>query len=207
MESPIERRKAHAEEAISLATQLESSEDEGFIKENLPTFLRDIEEDLGIRLNNNVNEMYQHMRDHNCLARVESVSRVVKALEVGEEFEIGKGDFHYANAVIPETEGIKLAFSEGQAIGSLRTIIGFGKTLIGFKTDNIEVTEVDYEEDGLRDIAQRRYLCRHVDGKLSGQDIKTVVMRIPRRFVPETLMTDEEREDGRSFIFRGFNIE
>ncbi|HZS43185.1 MAG TPA: hypothetical protein VFA52_03130 [Candidatus Paceibacterota bacterium] len=206
MEQPP--NNSEVRETLDLARRLESSEDEEYIRENLPIFLEKLEETLDIKLTDDMNSLYSIMEQENCLARIESISRVVTALETGQSFEVGmdKGDSHYANAVVPEPEGIQLAFSEGQAPGPVRLMVGFGKTLVGFKTDHLEVLSVDFTEDttDLRDAMKRQYLCRHVDGRLEKNDIRAVVMRIPRHFVKEDLITEKENKSKSQFIFRGF---
>ncbi len=202
----LKDRDQQIEEVTRLAEALESSEDEEFITENLPDFLNKLETTLGIKLTNDVGELYALMQDENCLGRIEQISKIIKALEKEIPFEIGEGDSHYANAVISELEGIKLAFGEGQAPGPVRIMIGFGKTLLGFKTDHISVCEVEFAEDDPRDIESRRYLCRHVDGSLSKEDIRTVVMRIPRKSMVKGMLFEDEKESTSPFIFRGFSI-
>ncbi len=84
-------------------------------------------------------------------------------------------------------------------------MIAFGKTLVGFKTNNVSVEEVDFEDDDIRDIGLRRNVCRHVVGKVEPEDIRCVVMRIPRGYLDERHMTyDEIEEKDLPFIFRGF---
>ena len=196
--------KESPEEVMRLASDLESSEDEAFIKENLPLFLQKLEDTLGVKLTNDVGELYAHMQEEHCLGRIESISRVVAAIEKDISFAIGEGDRHYANAVIPDTEGIRLAFGEGQAPGPVRIMIGFGKTLVGFKTDHILVSSVEFSDDDPRDVEHRAYLCRHVDGRLSKEDIRTVVMRIPKNFMEKGMFFEGEKEAVTPFVFRGF---
>jgi len=194
------------EEVLRLAEALEFSDDEVSIREQLPSFFHYLEVTLGVTITNDVTNLYAHMKEKQCLGRIEHISRIVKALEKNIPFEIGKGDTHYANAVIPEPEGISLAFGEGQAPGPIRIMIGFGKTLVGFTTDNISVSNVDFIEDDFRDTQKRTYLCRHVDGQLSKEDIKTVVVRIPRKLVALENLFDDEKEVSSPFVFRGFLI-
>ncbi len=191
---------------VALAENLETSDSEAFIKENLPIFFEQIQSTLGVQITDDVNALYEYINHEDCLVRVERITRIIKALEAGEDFEIGEGDSHYANAVIPDPEGIKLAFAEGQAPGPVRLAFGFGKTIVGFKTDKLEVGEVDYVPDDVRDVEKRAYLCRHVDGKLSKEDIKAVVMRIPKKLMQEILLTNEEKKRNSPFVFRGFSL-
>jgi hypothetical protein len=107
--------------------------------------------------------------------------------------------------VIPEDEGIRLALAEGQAPGPFRTMVSFGKTIVGFKTDHLEVAEVDFLDSNtsLRDENLRRYVCRHVVGNIEKEDIKYIVIRIPKNLLDEKHLTEEEKtEPDMTFVFR-----
>lgn len=192
---------------IELANSLELSEDENYIKKSIPIFFDLLEREVGIKLGNDVMSIYKKMNDEHHLGRIESISRVLMAFEKNESFQIGKGESHYANAVIPDPEGIKLAFSEGRASSPVSVLIGFGKTIIGFKIDNLQVYEVDFSPEERRDAAKRKYLCRHVEGHLTKKDIKEVIMRIPRKFLDEKSLKEDELKEAGPFIFRTFTID
>jgi transcriptional antiterminator Rof (Rho-off) len=192
--------------AIELAQQLENSEDVEYIRENLGTLLDLIELETGARFETEADTIYKNMERENCLVRVEQLSRILKTVELDDDLPIGhNAETHYANAVIPDERGIKLALAEGQAPGPIRVLMSFGKSLIGFKTDNLQVTEVDYVPDaaGIRDEQERRYVCRHVEGTLKKQDIKFLVIRIPKHLLDEQHLTQEELEEKDfPFVFR-----
>ncbi len=198
------------QKSIELAKLLESTYDPEFLKKHLGELLDLIEIETGTQFLKEVDPLYDGMKADDCLVRVEQLSRVLETIELGSSYEIGhKGENHYANAVIPEEQGIRLALAEGQAQGPIRTMVSFGKTLIGFKTDNLEVTEVDFVADtaGMRNEHERRYICRHVEGTVTKEDIKYMVMRIPRHLLNDDRLTREELEDSEiSFIFRGIKF-
>lgn len=195
-------KKPHS---IILATELELLEDLGTIKGKLGELLDSIETDLQISFED-PEKIYHEMEKSNCLARVERLSRVLEAVELDQELSISEEtETHYANAVIPNNKGIQIAFAEGQAPGPVRTVVAFGKTIIGFKTDNLSVEEINFNESEIRDINERRYLCRHVTGKLRKVDIRYVVMRIPRQMMDDKHLTQEETPD-LPFVFRAFKI-
>jgi hypothetical protein len=149
--------------AIELAHELEDSEDIEYIKKNLGTLLDLIEKETGTEFQEEVDTIYEDMKAENCLVRVEQLSRILETVELNKDLPIGhNAETHYANAVIPEEAGIKLALAEGQAPGPIRAIMSFGKSLIGFKTDNLEVSEVDFIPDaaGIRDEQERKFVCR-----------------------------------------------
>jgi len=209
MENNPENQKERLDQHVfELAEKIEMSEDPEFIREHVEEFFENLKEKFDIELESDISSLYEGMRNENCLARIDALSRIVKVLETNEPASMGNEEIetHYANAVIPESEGIKLAFAEGQAPGPVRMLIGFGKTLVGFKTDHLEVSEIDFSETDPRNTAERKYLCRHVSGELTKDDIRYVVMRMPRNVVPEAVLSDEEKTDGSMFVFRGFKI-
>lgn len=205
-----EQMETHEEKAVRLSRALEESRDPEFIKQNLPELFDILENELGLSLlkGKEVNAIYRRFIEGGCLVRVEKFTRIMEALELNHGFKVGErmGDSHYANAVIPDPEGIRLAFAEGQMSGSLRVAMGLGKSLVGFQTaaDHITVSAVDFAEEDPRDTGKRGHLCRHVEGEIMGEDIRGVVMRIPRAVVSESLLTDEESEGNGQFVFRGF---
>jgi hypothetical protein len=200
MES-LEQQKAY-----KIALEMEESDDPEFVRKNIPELLRLIEADVHHPLVNDVSGLYLGMAQNKCLARIERLSRVLKTIEEDEPMRIGEAEEHYANAVIPEPEGIKIAYAEGQAPGPVRSMIAFGKTLIGFKTENMQVDSIEYSSDDLRDGQKRNILCRHVSGDLRKEDIKYLIIRIPKNLVDLEVLTKEEVETESTFIFRGVEI-
>ncbi|MBU6232011.1 MAG: hypothetical protein KGI45_01890 [Patescibacteria group bacterium] len=193
--------------SLELAQELEDSDDEEFLQEKIGVLLRSIEEDTGYSFESDVGKFYNDMKRENCLVRVERLSRVLETVEMEQPLTISDEDeSHYANAVIPETEGIKIALSEGQAPGPIRIVVGFGKTIIGFKSDHLKVDEIDFSETDTRDAQERRYLCRHVTGELDKDDIRYLIIRIPSHLVSEDLMTETEKKRRLPFIFRGMKL-
>lgn len=193
--------------SLELAKELEGIEDEVVLKEKLSLLMDYISEDLGIEFTDDVNTLYKGMNSENCLVRVEQLSRVLRAVELNETLSISdKDESHYANAVLPIPAGIKIAFSEGQAPGPIRTAIGFGKTIIGFKTGNISVEEIEYTHSEIRDHAERKQICRHVVGDLRKEDIRYLVMRIPRHLLDDQHLSEKEKKSKTPFVFRGLKM-
>lgn len=202
---PFENNLGHR--SFILAREIELIEDEEILKKKLPELLDSMEEDLGLEFTNDVKRLYLEMEKEKCLIRVENLSEVLGVIEEDKTLHISDiNETHYANAVIPVPEGIKIAFSEGQAPGPIRLAIAFGKTIIGFKTDHITVDEIDFNKDDVRGSGERKFLCRHVVGDLKRDDICYLIMRIPRPLFTEEYL-DEDEKDGKSqFIFRGLKI-
>jgi hypothetical protein len=201
--------KQEAPHSIELSKELEQTDDDELIREKLGMMLQSIEDDLGIKFISNVNELYDNMRSDNCLVRTDRLSRVLETMESESPLKISDEDErHYANAVIPNQEGIRIALSEGQAPGPVRIMVGFGKTIIGFKADadNISVSEIEFGESEIRDPLERRYVTRHVTGELSKSDIKYIVMRIPFPLVKDEYLTEQERHRKPTFVFRGAKL-
>jgi len=194
-------------ESLELARELENTDDETVIKEKLGLLLDTMSVELGSKYVENIAEIYKGMRSENCLARVERLSRVLETVELKTPLHISDEDeTHYANAVIPLPEGIKIAFSEGQAPGPVRAVVGFGKTIIGFKTENLSVSEIDFEGNNFQNHGERKFLCRHVSGDLNKDDIRYIVIRIPTNLMPETHLSEEEKTKKLPFIFRGLQL-
>ena len=208
----IEQGETSEEKVVRLSRALEESREPEVIKQKLPELFDVLENGLGLSLlkGREVNTIYKLFLENGCLVRVENFTRILEAIELNHGFRVGESadDSHYANAVIPDPEGVKLAFAEGQMSGPLRVAMGLGKSLVGFRVDSghITVSAVDFSEDDPRDIAKRGYLCRHVEGEIMKDDIRGVVMRIPRAVVSESLLTNEELEGKGQFVFRGFVV-
>lgn len=193
--------------SLALAHELEGTDDDELIREKLGLMLESIEKDIGTKFVSNVNELYKSMQAENCLVRTERLSRVLETVELESPLVISdENEEHFANAVIPSIEGIKIALSEGLAPGPVRIMVGFGKTIIGFKTENVLVEEINFSESEIRDSAERKFLCRHVTGKLSKEDIRYIVMRIPSTLIQEKYLTDNEKTKKPKFIFRGMAL-
>ncbi len=214
-QSELEKHRVLKEKVVELSHSLEESENEEFIKENIPVLFDLINKDLGIEIikDQDVNKIYKKLQEENCLVRVEKLSKIMEVLELDKPFKVGEGgeDFAYANSVIPEPEGLKIAFAEGHASGTMKLALALGKHLIGFKANGkyLKVSEVDFsnkEDVELRDVQKRNYLCRHIDGMIEKEDIRAVVLRIPRHLMKNELLTDDELNTSTSFIFRGFFV-
>lgn len=169
--------------------------------------LEHIRDDLHMELTENVTSLYQEMNRENLLARVESVKRVIECLAEDKPIEVGKGEEHYANSVTSDLEGLRIAMAEAEALGPVRLLVGLDlKALVGFTNDHVEVSEIDENEFDLRDTTLRRAYCRHLKGEIHKEDIKYMVMRIPRGVFPVQYLNDLERKQPSSFIFRGVKI-
>ncbi len=169
--------------------------------------LTHIQDDLHFELTENVTSVYQEMNKANLLARVESVRRVIECLAENKPIEVGKGGDHYANSVTSDVEGLRIAMAEAEALGPVRLLVGLDlKALVGFTNDHVEVTEIDDNEFDLRDTTLRRAYCRHLEGEIHKEDIKYMVMRIPRNVFPVRFLNDFERKQPSSFIFRAVKI-
>ena len=196
--------------SVELARLLENTPDgegEEGVKEKLGLLLESISADIGKQFTPDADQIYKEMKEQDCLARVEQLSRVLEAIELKKPIQISDEDeSHYANAVLPVPQGIKIAFSEGQAPGPLRAMVAFGKTIIGFKTDHLSVEEIDFSEGQFITASERKYLCRHVTGQLETEDIKYLVMRIPFSLMQEKHLTEEEQSKKSPFIFRSMRL-
>lgn len=193
--------------SLELARILENTDDENVLRNNIGDLLKSLEADLKINLLNDPSIIYESMQNEKCLARVETLSRVLEAVELNIPLNISDDDeIHYANAVLPTIQGIKIAFSEGLSPGPVRAMVGFGKTIIGFRTENLKVEEINFDPDDVRGANERQYLCRHVSGVLKAEDIRTVILRIPRHLLLEDVLDEDEKTNNGAFVFRAFQL-
>jgi hypothetical protein len=192
----------------SLAKKLEESETIEETREILKRVFFFLESILKMELTDDVTKIYSRMRKEGLMLRCESISRIFESIINRKPIHIGDKDDHYANAVIPELEGIKIAFAEARAPGPVKLIMAFDvRSLIGFSPENIkvetlEVSRVETDEMNPRDVNLRKNFCRHVSGDLLPQQIKYLILRIPRSVFPEEYLRENESEEIR-FVFRG----
>lgn len=188
---------------VTIAQAMEKAETEEEMRKYINEFIDRLPNDLHVELTDDVNSVYDALSRDNLLVRLESPSVVVKSLVTNEPLHLGGGGDHYANTVIAENEGIKIALSEGEAPGPIRLLIGFDvRSAIGFDPKGIEVHDIDIDEFDLRDTTLRSALCRHVEGNLKPENIKYLIMRIPKHFLEEKNLTDAERKKSSLFVFR-----
>jgi hypothetical protein len=176
-------------------------------KRQVESILEHLEGDLGIGLTEDVSEIYGAMQRENLLARVENIESVMECIDADKPIHVGSPDKHYANSVAPDPEGLRIALAEADAPGPVRFLIGLdAKSLIGFKSDHLEVSEIDDNEFDLRDTSMRKAYCRHVKGEIRHEDIRYIVLRIPRKLFPADHLRDSERGVQTPFIFRGASV-
>lgn len=169
--------------------------------------LEHLQSDLHFELSSDITALYHHMAEENLLARVENATRVIECVAFDKPISVGSEDRHYANAVTAQPEGLRIAMAEADTLGPVRLLVGLDvKALVGFKNDHLSVSEIDDMEDDIRNVALRKTQCRHVAGEIRKEDIRYMVMRIPRRFFPEENMSDEEIKLRTNFVFRGVQI-
>lgn len=166
-------------------------------------FLAHLDADLHLELSANVSGAYEEMSRENLLARVESVVDIMKCVISDQHISVGSKDRHYANSVLANIEGLRIAMAEADALGPIRLLVGLDlKALVGFKNDHVEVTEIEKDEFDVRDSALRKSMCRHVVGEIHRNDIRYIVMRIPRKLFPEEILMGDEVDGKSQFIFR-----
>ncbi|MDQ3089610.1 MAG: hypothetical protein M3Q24_00450 [bacterium] len=195
-------------EAVSESKDLNMGEKTERLKELVEDLLDHISDDLELDLSSEVSDIYNEMSQRNLLARVESVKNVVECLSVKKPIKVGDKDHHYANCVTSDKEGLRIAMAEAEAIGPVRLLMGLDlKALIGFSNDHIEVAGIEDNEFDLRDTTLRKVHCRHIVGQIYAEDIKYLVLRIPKHFFPESKLLDDEKMSLGKFIFRGARVE
>ena len=190
-----------------LALELETTKNPEVFKTLLNNFLQELELGLHLPLEEDVTTSYHEMEQEKLLLRVENISRVMESIVEHKPISVGNKEDHYANSVVPNNDGIKIAFAEGRAPGPVRILIGFDvRTAISYKPDSLQVYEVDQDEEDLRDIELRKKTCRHVVGNIEPESIKHLVIRTPRKIFPEERLTDDERNSESMYIFRALHV-
>lgn len=192
---------------VVTAEAMERAQSEDEMRKSVQEFLDLLSKELNIELTPDITPLYREMNDRGFLIRLESPSVVAKSLKNKTPIRLGGGEDHYANAVVAQNEGVKMAFAEGMAPGPIRLILGFDvRSAIGFDSKGVTVSEVDESEFDLRDTSIRHALCRHVAGNLAPEDIKCFIMRIPKHMLDGKRLTRTETAQDVPFVFRGAKI-
>ncbi len=191
----------------TLAQKLERSKTKAEAAETLKRIFFFLESILNVELSSDVGNTYRSMQQAGLLLRCESISKVFESIVDKKPIHIGDQRDHYANAVVPEPEGIKIAFGEARVPGPVRLVIGFGvKPVIGFDPKNLTVSRIERQEEDPRDFGPRNFLCRHVSGDLGPEEIRFLIMRIPANIFPEDYLEETEQEKEPPFLFRAIKL-
>ncbi len=178
------------------------------LRELVRGLLEHMHDDFNMELSVEVSQLYEEMHNKDLLARVEKIKNVIECMANHKPINVGDEDHHYANSVTTDKEGLRIAMAEAEAIGPVRLLLGLDlNALIGFTNDHIKVTEIDDDQFDLRDTSLRKAHCRHIVGEIHFEDIKYVVLRIPRNLFPDNELTKEETTSKSPFIFRGARID
>jgi hypothetical protein len=156
----------------------------------------------------NVSEVYRELKGQNLLVRRDDPKRISDAVTKKNVIELAFDPTvggRYANASLwsadGDQSGLANAFTEGHAhAGGLVAVMGFDR-------GSLKVEPVP----GLKGVGgTRRHLVRGVEGRISPENIRFVVIAVPASFFPEDEMTEDERElldeahGGARRVFRGF---
>ena len=211
-----EKGEAHFSELLNIVQKMDAlGESDDLTREQIiaesknlvSELLSHLDTDLHLELSANIGSIYAEMLRENLLARVERVASVIECMATNTPITVGSADSHYANSVTADPEGLRIAMAEADAVGPVRLLVGLDlKALVGFSTDHLTVSEIDDNEHDLRDTNLRKGVCRHVSGEIHRDDIRYVVMRIPRSCFPEDALVPEEKNISGNFIFRGAKI-
>jgi hypothetical protein len=194
-------------ENISNSEEFSPAEMQERCKPLVRELLEHFETDLHLHLSSEISILYAEMQRKNLLARVESVSKIIECIAAHKPILVGNDESHYANAVTSDPEGLRIALAEADAVGPVRLLVGLDlKALIGFKSDHLEVSEIDDDQFDQRDTGVRKSLCRHVVGEILPEDLECMVLRIPRVYFPEEDLLPHEQEQSTPFIFRGSKV-
>ncbi len=204
-------------QVLDIVEQLEiiSEQENSTVEEKIPRLkqlvselLEHLEQDFLLNLSSDVAYLYEEMSKKDLLARVERIKNILECLGESKPIVVGDNDHHYANSVTTNKEGIRIAMSEARVRGPVRFLVGLDlKALVGFTKDHIHVEEVEDFNFDLRDTNIRIANCRHIVGEIHSEDIKYLIMRIPRKLFPENKLNTDELHSNTQFIFRGTKID
>lgn len=140
-------------------------------------------------------------------------TKLVRSINLSELIRAFKGDKkallagnhndHYANSGRPTMDATNIALSEGKTEGPC-------KTIISFKTDNVEIYPVEVRPDDPRDQSHRVAHLKHIIGTIRPEDIEYVLLRFPMKTFPVHLMNSEELEINQNRLLkagRGIKVE
>jgi len=161
-----------------------------------------------------VNEIYRRFKGERLILRRDDPRLLVQNIVNDKDYEINfdeKVGYEYANCVEWNTldgiNGLQNTFIEGWAqLGGIVAVVGFkkGKDL-----------ELKTPDDNFKEFFKlNRDLVRIGQGKVSNDNIKFVIFRIPEDRFPENELTEQEEEriddceekGKKCFIFRGFEF-
>ncbi len=197
------------ESLIHISQELEKDREKDISKfaELISEFLEKLEVVSHAEISPDVDVAYKKMQEKNLLLRVENISRIINSITKKESYEIGNEEDHYANSVVPNTEGVKIAFAEGRAPGPVRLLMGFDvRSAIAIDPNQINVHPIDKIDDDLRDTKLRSMYCRHLQGVIRPEYIKYIVLRVPRKIFPESKLTKTELLNNSMYIFRSIEL-
>lgn len=191
---------------LSVCELLEHEKDISKFKELISVFLEKIDKLSDSGLSENVEKAYKDMQIKNLLLRVENISKVIGSIKDNKPYTVGDTEDHYANAVVPDQDGVAIAFSEARAPGPVKLLIGFDvRSAIAFEQEALHVFPIKDQED-LRNIELRKKVCRHVEGNIDPHYIKYIILRIPRKIFPETRLNSNETKSDSMYIFRSLSL-
>ena len=202
-----EHLEAASIHAARIAHQMEEAADPERVRTFIQEFLQVLESEMHLEVSSEVDALYHEMQKEGQLVRLETISKIFDSLADNQPINLGPHEKKYANAVIPEKEGLRIAFAEGEAPGPIRFAMGFDiKSIMGFDPEGLQVSEIQLDDNDPRDQVARFAYTRHVSGNLPPENIKTFVMRIPRKLFPPEKLTEIERGKLPPFIFRGGHL-
>src|SRR5690606_13199423 len=168
-------------EEVSESTDLSPEEIKEQCKTLTAELLDHLRTDLNLELSSDVSTLYEEMQREKLLARVENATRVIECIATKSPIPVGSNDTHYANAVIAEPEGLRIAMAAADVLGPVRFLVGLNlKAIVRFKSDHPEVAEVDDSQIAIRATQMRKSFCRHVVGEILTEAMRYMVLRIPR---------------------------
>lgn len=160
---------------------------------------------------NEIYSKYQNSMPESFIIRRERPERVARLMNE-EDIEINfdqkivadRGD-KYANCAVwpygPDpVSGIRSAFNEGHtSAGPIVTVVAVKNNP---KNATIEKAEGALETVG----TLSREAVRIMSGAMKKEDLQFVILRMPKSYIQENMLTEEEKQNQHTYVFRAFDF-
>lgn len=204
----VDQKSAMANLEAIEKTILESKNRDESEKEKYYNLLRELFEKNGaVEYENWQAKIREISREGNIIVRREAADMVEKILENKEKINLSfsRGQEPYPNSALLESdlEGLQIALAGGRGkVGKGSAVFTFG-----FKPAN-ETKVSDLPKNKFPQFeGHKRIITKITEGNVPFENIKFILLRMPRSFFPENCLTEEETEKEAHHIQRIYIFE
>lgn len=141
--------------------------------------------------------IYARIGQREYLVRRGNLERELVPLLSGRDIDIASRR-ESGNAAVDTPEGVSTAMTEGVSGAE----IAF---LYGFSDEHVETQPITLQEGDLRGKARER-IVRTVSGTVPFEDVRYIVLRIPKDLFPHDLLNESEADSENPFVFRSIDL-